>query len=209
MKAPKVNNLRSGPGDAEKGVRLGRAARSASFEATPGPRPTRVLAIDPGYDRLGIAVLEGDASKPELVWSACIEPEKGSPPHRLAAVYAAVASAITTYEPELLAIETLFFSTNKKTAIGVAEARGAVLAAAGAAKLAVLECSPQQVKLAVTGYGGADKAAVARMVPRLLRLAPRKRKDDELDAIALGIAALAQKITFAQIVSPGHVTPRG
>ena len=117
--------------------------------------------------------------------------------------------AIKKYRPDMLAIETLFFSKNKRTALGVAEARGAVLSAAGAAKLRVLEFSPQQVKLAVTGYGGADKGAVARMVPRLIALPLKKRLDDELDAIALGIAALAQKIVFAQIDSPEHLTPRG
>lgn len=169
----------------------------------------RVLAIDPGYDRLGIAVIEGDASKPTLVWSACIEPEKGVREKRLAEVQRATEKAIKKYSPDILAIETLFFSTNKKTAIGVAEARGAILSAAGAVGLRVLECSPQQVKLAVTGYGASDKAAVARMIPRLIALSPRKRLDDELDAIALGIAALAQKIVFAQTDSPRHFTPRG
>ncbi len=160
----------------------------------------RVLAIDPGYDRLGIAVVEGDASKPQLVWSDCVEPKKGSPPARLAEVHRAVAGALKKYAPDLLAIETLFFSTNnKKTALPVAEARGVILSAAGLAGVLVLECSPQQVKLAVTGYGNADKAAVARMIPRLIALPPRKRRDDELDAIALGIAALAQKIVFSQL----------
>ena len=159
----------------------------------------RVLAIDPGFDRLGIAVVEGDASRPTLVWSTCVEPAKGEKEKRLAEVYAAVAGAIKKHKPDVLAIEMLFFSINKKTAIGVAEARGAILSAAGAAKLRVIEYSPQQIKLAVTGYGGSDKPAVARMIPRLLALPPRKRLDDELDAIALGIAALAQKSVFAQL----------
>lgn len=151
----------------------------------------RVLAIDPGYDRLGIAVLEGNASKPTLIWSDCIEPEKGSIEKRLAAVSHAVTSAIDTYTPDALGIETLFFSNNKKTALGVAEARGAVLAAAGSAHLPIIECSPQQVKIAVTGYGAADKTAIAAMIPRLVSLSLKKRLDDEFDAIAIGITALA------------------
>ena len=151
----------------------------------------RILAIDPGYDRLGIAVVEGDPSRPVLLWSDCIRPEKGTHEKRLARVSVAVTDAITQYSPDVLAIETLFFSINKKTAIGVAEARGAILAAAGIRALPVIECSPQQVKLAVTGYGGADKCAVARMVPQLLTLPKRKRLDDELDAIAIGITGLA------------------
>lgn len=151
----------------------------------------RILAIDPGYDRLGIAVLEGDPSRPKLLWSDCVQPERGTVEERLACVSRAVTEAIDTYAPEALGIETLFFSINKKTALGVAEARGAVLATAGIASLPIIECSPQQVKLAVTGYGGADKKAVAQMIPRLLSLPEKKRLDDELDAIAIGITALA------------------
>jgi len=151
----------------------------------------RILAIDPGYDRLGIAIVEGNASQPILLSSDCILPAKGSAEKRLAEVSNAVTATIKKYSPDALGIETLFFSINKKTALGVAEARGAVLAAAGIASLPVIECSPQQVKLAVTGYGGADKKAVENMIPRLLTLPEKKRLDDELDAIAIGITALS------------------
>ncbi|HVB20296.1 MAG TPA: crossover junction endodeoxyribonuclease RuvC [Candidatus Paceibacterota bacterium] len=151
----------------------------------------KILAIDPGYDRLGIAIIEGDPSRPTLVTSACIEPKRGAREDRLAEVSKAVTTAIQTHIPDALAIETLFFSVNKKTALGVAEARGAILAAAGLAHIPVMECSPQQVKLAVTGHGNSDKAAVATMISRLLLLPPKKRLDDELDAIAIGITALA------------------
>jgi crossover junction endodeoxyribonuclease RuvC len=155
------------------------------------PAVMRILAIDPGYDRLGIAVLEGDPSKPTLLMSGCVLPEKGAREKRLAEVSIAVATAIKEYAPDALAIETLFFSVNKKTALGVAEARGAVLAAAGITSLPVIECSPQQVKLAVTGYGSATKRAISTMIPKLLQLPVKTRKDDELDAIAIGITALA------------------
>lgn len=151
----------------------------------------RILAIDPGYDRLGIAVIEGDPSRPTLVWSDCVLPPKGVPAVRLAHVSLAVSSAIETYAPDALGIETLFFNISKTTGLGVAEARGAVLAAAGIAGLPVVEATPQQVKLAVTGHGGADKKAVAAMVPRLLTLPQKKRLDDELDAIAIGITTLS------------------
>lgn len=151
----------------------------------------RILAIDPGYDRLGIAIVEGNSSRPTLLWSDCVIPPKGKVEERLACVSSAVTSAIKKYEPDALGIETLFFSINKKTALGVAESRGAILAAAGIASLPVIECSPQQVKLAVTGYGGADKKSVAHMIPQLLNLPAKKRLDDELDAIAIGITALS------------------
>jgi len=151
----------------------------------------RILAIDPGYDRLGVAVVEGDPSRPTLLMSDCVQPDKGAREERLARVSRAVTDAVTAYAPDALAIETLFFSVNKKTAIGVAESRGAILAAAGLASLPVIECSPQQVKLAVTGHGGSSKVAVAAMIPRLLTLPKKTRLDDELDAIAIGITALA------------------
>ena len=153
----------------------------------------RVLGIDPGFDRLGLAVLEGDPSKPELIWSDCVTPAKGLPEERLAEVYAAIVAAIEHYAPEKIAIETLFFSVNKKTALSVAEARGAILSAAGAHRIHVSEYSPATVKLAVTGHGAADKEAIARMIPHLVALSSRKRLDDEMDAIAVGIAGLADR----------------
>lgn len=154
----------------------------------------RILGIDPGFDRLGLAIVEGDPSKPALVWSDCIEPAKGVMEERLAAVTDAISNAIKKYKPDVLSIETLFFSTNRKTALGVAQARGAVLAAAGAAGIPVTEFSPQQVKLAVTGHGAADKAAIARMLPKLIHLPPKKRRDDELDAIAVALAGLSTPV---------------
>jgi crossover junction endodeoxyribonuclease RuvC len=154
----------------------------------------KVLAIDPGYDRLGIAVVEGDASRPTLLWSDCVQPDKGSGAARLAHVYRAISEAIAAHAPDVLAIETLFFSVNKQTALKVAEARGAILAAAGTNGIPVAEYSPQQIKGAVTGHGGARKEAIARMLPLLIALPKKRRLDDELDAIALGITALATGI---------------
>jgi crossover junction endodeoxyribonuclease RuvC len=162
----------------------------------------RILAIDPGYDRLGIAVVEGDASRPTLVWSDCIQPEKGARENRLSCVSKAVTSAIKKYSPDVLAIETLFFNKNIKTAVGVAEARGVILASAGTASIPVVEYSPQQIKNAVTGHGGADKNAVARMIPKLIVLPEKKRLDDELDAIAIGITALASGLPAGRRESP-------
>ncbi len=151
----------------------------------------RILGIDPGYDRLGIAVIEGSSSRPTLVSSDCIIPPRGAVEERLACVAEAVRSAIVTYKPDALALETLFFNINKKTALGVAEARGAILSSAGIAGIPIIQCSPQQVKIAVTGYGRSSKSAVAQMIPSLIVLQKKKRLDDEMDAIAVGITALA------------------
>ena len=155
------------------------------------PEVMKVLAIDPGYDRFGIAVVEGDPSHPHFLWSDCVLPPKGVASTRLAYISKALSEAIATHAPDAIGMETLFFSINKKTALQVAEVRGVVIAAAGLNKIPLIECSPQAVKLAVTGYGNADKKAVAQMVPRLITLPEKKRLDDEIDAIAVGITALA------------------
>ena len=152
----------------------------------------RILAIDPGFDRAGVAVLEGDASRPTLLWSMCVTPAKGPASERLAEVLREVTRALQAYAPDALAIETVYFSVNKKSAIGVAEARGMILALAGSVSLPVIECAPGEVKLAVTGYGAATKAAVARMLPHLLVLPKKKWLDDELDAVAIGVCALSK-----------------
>lgn len=157
----------------------------------------RVLSIDPGYDRMGIAVLEGDPSRPTLIWSDCIVPPKGEKEERLAYIKEALEAVLDEHQPGVMALETLFFSTNKTTALGVAEARGVALAAAGARSLPVREYSPGTVKVAVTGDGRADKKAVASMVPRLVKLPVKKRLDDELDAIAVGITALSDRYPHA------------
>lgn len=141
------------------------------------------IAIDPGYDRLGIAVFEGKA----LVHSECFIPPKGDLVDRLLAVHDRARLMVQEFKPESLAIETLFFNKNQKTAIAVAEARGAIIVAARAEGVEVVEYSPQSVKIAVTGTGNAGKDAVIRMVERLLRLPEKKRFDDEYDAIALGL----------------------
>ena len=151
----------------------------------------RILAIDPGYDRLGLAVVEGTASRPIVVWSDCILPPKGTQEDRLSYIYNAIEEAVTTYKPTMSALEGLFFSTNKKTAIKVAESRGAILSALGAHALVVQEYAPGTIKVAVTGNGRADKKAIARMIPLLVSIPVNKRFDDELDAIAVGITALS------------------
>jgi len=153
----------------------------------------RVLGIDPGFDRLGLAVLEGDPSRPTYVWSTCVTPAKGPMEERLAVVKDAVSSALREYTPDRASLETLFFSTNKKTAMAVAQARGAVLSVLGEAGIPVTEYSPGTVKVAVTGNGRADKTAMARMIPHLIPLPSKKRGDDELDALAVALCGLTSR----------------
>jgi crossover junction endodeoxyribonuclease RuvC len=99
---------------------------------------------------------------------------------------------ITIHQPDTVAIETLFFNKNIKTAIGVAQARGIIIYLAKAAHCTVYEFGPQEIKVAVTGYGSSDKAAVFSMLHRLIPNLPVGVLDDEYDAIAVGITCLAQ-----------------
>jgi crossover junction endodeoxyribonuclease RuvC len=152
----------------------------------------RVIAIDPGYDRLGVAVMEYQQGSEVLLYSSCIESSRTDAlPDRLHTIGDGFLRIVETYEPDTLGVETLFFNKNVKTGIGVAEARGALLYIAKSAGCQVYEFSPQQVKSAVTGYGKSDKRAVIEMVCRLIPQAPNKALDDEYDAIAVAITCLA------------------
>jgi crossover junction endodeoxyribonuclease RuvC len=152
----------------------------------------RVLACDPGYDRLGIAIVEKVDGKDALVHSACITTDKTlALPDRLLAIGDALGALIKEYVPDYVALELLFFSKNQKTAMAVAETRGMLLYLARKHGCTTLEYSPQQVKIAITGYGKSDKRQVTGMVKRLLPSAPQKALDDEYDAIAVGMTALA------------------
>ncbi|MDC1205553.1 crossover junction endodeoxyribonuclease RuvC [Candidatus Pacebacteria bacterium] len=152
----------------------------------------KVLAIDPGYDRLGIAVLERQNGKEILLHSSCIETNKDADLNmRLYELGDAVEKLLIKYKPDCVGIETLFFNKNIKTAIGVAQARGIVVYLAQCAGCIVYEFGPQEIKIAVTGYGKSDKSAVIDMVKRLVMNTPEKALDDEYDAIAVGITTLA------------------
>lgn len=155
-----------------------------------------ILAIDPGFDRIGLAVMQASKDKPELLFSKCIETDpKETKPKRLLFIGEEVRRVIKKWHPESLAVETLFFNTNITSAIGVAEARGIIIYEAMRENMGVFEYGPQTVKIAVTGYGKADKIQMATMVKRLVNLPNKlsKRLDDEIDAIALGITHLASR----------------
>lgn len=152
----------------------------------------KVLAFDPGYDRLGVAVLERQNGKEKLLFSTCITTNKNdSLPDRLLVIGKAVKALLIDHTPKAIAIETIFFNKNVKTAIGVAQARGIIIYLAQEAGCTVYEFGPQEIKIAVTGYGASDKTAVYQMLKRLIDDIPKKVHDDEYDAIAVGITALA------------------
>ena len=152
----------------------------------------RVIALDPGYDRLGVAVMENTEGVETLLFSTCIESNRQDElPERLLTIGSAFQKLLKKYQPDAMGIETLFFNKNIKTAIGVAQARGTLLYLAKQSGCDVYEFGPQQIKTAVTGYGKSDKKAVIDMVMRLVKNAPEKALDDEYDAIAIGVTCLA------------------
>lgn len=158
----------------------------------------RVLAIDPGYGRCGLAILERQGGKDILLYSECVETSAETEfAERLNTVAGACRTLIAEHSPDCVAMEKLFFAKNAKTAMRVAEVRGAILAIAGEAKLPVHEYSPAEVKSAAAGHGSADKAQVIKMIHALVKIMKPVRLDDEYDAIAVGITHLAMYQTRA------------
>lgn len=152
----------------------------------------RVLAFDPGYERLGAAVIERQGSKEKLLHSECVRTNAVlSFPERLRELGARAEALIKEWRPEAVALEEVFFEKNAKTAMQVAEVRGVLAYIAAQNNLTVHHYTPSEVKVAVTGHGGSDKRAVSLMVSKIVALPPGKRLDDELDAIAVGITCLA------------------
>lgn len=152
----------------------------------------RVLAIDPGFGRCGVAVLEGEGADAKLLYSHCIETEPNTDfLMRLGEVGSQVISLIEIYSPDTIAIEELYFNSNQKTVFHVAEIRGMLMYIAVSRKIPLVEYNPLKVKIALTGYGRATKEQVTKMVTTILKLEEKARIDDEYDAIALGITAIA------------------
>jgi len=162
----------------------------------------RVLGVDPGLTRCGLGVVDGPVGKPvhvhhEVVGSAT----SVELPVRLQCVYDATVAAIARFAPDLLAIERVLFSKNKRTAIATGHAAGVVMLAAAQHGLAVIELTPTDVKLSVTGDGAADKDGVNRMVSAQLALTASPRPADAADALAVALAALA-RVRIARASAP-------
>lgn len=153
----------------------------------------KIISIDPGYERLGIAILEKEKKNKEvLLYSECFKTSNKLPHHeRLALIGNKIKEVIKKYKPETLATEKLFFSGNQKTAMQVSEARGVILYTGSHLGLDIFEYTPNDVKIAVTGYGKAEKHQVMDMVRKLITVGSKTNSDDELDAIAIGLTHFA------------------
>ena len=148
----------------------------------------RILGIDPGYAIVGFGVLDADRGKARLVRCGAINTQAGTPmPLRLLQIQEDLETLIRDFAPDVMAIEELFFNTNVTTAIGVAQARGVILATAARLGVHIFEYSPSQVKIAVVGYGKAEKHQVMDMTKRILGLSAVPKPDDAADAVAIAL----------------------
>lgn len=154
----------------------------------------KILGIDPGYERLGVAIIETTKARREtIIFSTCLTtPRTLTFEERLIMLAEQFEQIVERYRPEILAMEKIFFANNQKTALAVAEVRGVITYLACKRRLRVINLTPLQVKNSVTGYGQASKDQVKNMVERLLALKPGGRQDDEIDALAIALAGLAR-----------------
>jgi crossover junction endodeoxyribonuclease RuvC len=149
----------------------------------------RVLGVDPGLTRCGIAVVDGEAGRTLRAVEVDVirTPADDDLATRLLAVSDAVEAWLDRHRPDVVAVERVFSQYNVRTAMGTAQAGGVVALAAARRGLPVMFHTPSEVKAAVTGSGRADKAQVTTMVTRLLGLAEKPRPADAADALALAI----------------------
>ena len=148
----------------------------------------RILGIDPGYAIVGFGVLDYDGIRFEPVEYGAVLTEAGTPfPERLRAIHEDIEFIFGKFSPDCMAIERLYFTTNQKTAIDVAQARGITVLSAAMRNIPVSEYTPLQVKQSVVGYGKAEKKQVMEMTKQLLGLAQIPKPDDAADALAIAI----------------------
>lgn len=148
----------------------------------------RILGVDPGTGILGFGIIEADKGRAQLVDAGVIRtPVKEDDAVRLQTIYDELTDIITAAKPMLMSVEKLFFARNVTTAMTVAQARGVVLLCGKQAQLDIYEYTPMQIKLALTGYGKADKRQIQEMVRVVLNLSEAPKPDDCADALAAAL----------------------
>lgn len=148
----------------------------------------RILGIDPGTGILGFGIVDLQKNVTTLVDAGVITtPAKQEDAKRLHTIYDDLSQIIKEHQPEVLAVEKLFFSQNVTTAMSVAQARGIVLLLGEQNSLQLYEYTPQQIKQAMTGYGKATKQQIQEMVRMILKLKETPKPDDAADALAAAI----------------------
>lgn len=148
----------------------------------------KILGIDPGYAIVGYGLVSYDNYKFKTIGYGAITTKAGIPINlRLLEIFNDMTTILETFKPEMVAIEKLFFNTNTKTAIDVAQARGVVVVACASQNIPIYEYTPLQVKQSVTGYGRAEKKQVMEMTKSILGMSKVPKPDDAADALAVAI----------------------
>jgi crossover junction endodeoxyribonuclease RuvC len=159
----------------------------------------KILGIDPGLATIGIGLIESDSGAdlrcPD--WLTITTPAGLPLPDRLLEIRKDLTEFLADTKPELAVIEKLFFATNALTAIDVAQARGVIVATVAEAGIPIIEATPLQMKLAITGDGQADKLQVQTMLMHLLKLTEIPKPDDAADALALAIYGALHQTTLS------------
>jgi crossover junction endodeoxyribonuclease RuvC len=167
-------------------------------------RDVVVLGIDPGLTRCGYAAVRASGtSVTPLALGVVTTPSSSPLPHRLAELRRELALLMAEHQPDVVAVEHVFFQVNVRTAMSVGQASGLALAEAAGAGCHVVQYTPNQVKEAVAGFGGADKQQVQRMVQARLGLAAPPRPADAADAAALALCHLARAPFEARVLAAG------
>lgn len=152
----------------------------------------RVLSIDPGYERLGIALIESENGKEHLIYSDCITTSKKDEfADRLCQIGIDIENLIRKHAPQVMVLESLFFNTNQKTAMHIAEVRGMLLFIGKRNNMDIVHYTPLQVKTAVSGYGRGKKEDIIKIVKKLIMIEKNIVYDDEYDAVAIGLTYFA------------------
>ena len=151
-----------------------------------------VMGIDPGVANTGFGIVRLAGSQMSAIDGGVVEAPGGDfPERRLARIHAAIAELVTWHEPAALALEDVYFGKNVRSAIGVGQARGVAMLAAAEREVPCFDYTPQAVKMAVCGSGGASKDQVQRMVGSLLGLPEPPQSDHAADALAVAICHAA------------------
>lgn len=150
-----------------------------------------ILGIDPGIETVGFGIIEEQGEQINLLDFGCLKtPSSLSLPERLSMIRVDLTELLEQYHPDISGVETIFFEKNIKTAINVAQARGVIVSTLSDFHIPILEPSPLEVKMNITGDGRADKIQVQTMVQRILRLDSLPKPDDAADAIAIALCSL-------------------
>ena len=153
-----------------------------------------ILGIDPGIADTGFGIIEEEKGRLKLVNYGCIKTLAGLPhEQRLKQIHNELNKIIKKYHPNKVAVEKLFFCNNAKTALIVGEARGVIMLTLCQNNLPIYECTPLQVKQAVSAYGKAGKMQVQKMVKILLNMKEIPKPDDAADALAVAICCANTK----------------